>query len=146
MQFQRGRDKCSQIYSLMHDRLAPRSRLLLHSPLITSDRGFGLNWNTESLLTFAARAERAVELPGVGVKYRCKIFNLVTVSAITALERFILQHWCSCKSRSRQSQKSKFSPSTLVNSFSILYWLYSWHSKYRIVNCKFCIYIKTAKR
>ena len=44
------------------------------------------------MLTFAARAERELSgLPGVGVKYRCKIFNLVTVSAITALERFILQ-------------------------------------------------------
>lgn len=28
MQFQRSRDKCSQIYSLMHNRLAPRSCLL----------------------------------------------------------------------------------------------------------------------
>jgi hypothetical protein len=105
MQFQRGRDKCSQIYSLMHDRLAPRSRLLLHSPLITSDRGFGLNWNTESLLTFADSGRESCR----AARRRCEV-SVQNIQSCNSQRDYRPQEvhsstWCSCKSRSRQSHR-----------------------------------------
>jgi len=54
-------------------------------------------------------------VPGAGVKYRCKIFNLVTVSAITALERFILQLGVLANRYRAKLRKANY-PSTLTNS------------------------------